>query len=135
MSWDQPPAARPVRVAIHLRTRIEGAHDGGWVYVYTAVRNPKGDSYLTTYWPPSIGDLFTVNGLQLAGTEGLTPMPPGALRVVDREWVHSSYGSADWPYTDNEPQIGPLLTVMVEVADTGLYPEEIVVSDEEDLDV
>lgn len=78
--------------------------------------------YLVTPYPPAVGD--TISLTDEVGDRS------GSYRVVDRSWIHSGYGSANWPLGAKWPQVGPILTVIV-VPFVGPFRDEADLPDEE----
>ena len=68
---------------------------------------PRGDNNLRTAHSPLVGDLVHL--------WGDTEETRGTFRVVERSWLHSSYGSKNWPF-GAEALVPPILTVIVEPA-------------------
>ena len=92
------------------------AGDGTWRYV-SVVQS----TYVSTAFPPlqhvpAVGDLVSLYDQSNEEARGI-------FRVLERMWMYSSYGSADWPYGQREPSTGPLVDVIVEPAD-GPYRDE-----------
>jgi hypothetical protein len=94
---------------------------GLWRYDHISLAGPHGDTFLHTPHPPHVGDLI---GLYDPFTK-----KGGVHRVVERSWTHSSWGSADWPYGEPRPHVGPLLDVIVEDAE-GPFRDEAPQDDE-----
>jgi hypothetical protein len=89
--------------------------DGKFTYAALTLNSSRGDSYLVTAYPPLVGDLISLyDPYAKLG---------GVFRVVDRMWMHSSFGSIDWPYGQDRPSTGPLLDIIV-VAAEGMYVDE-----------
>ncbi len=86
------------------------------------VSGPQGDSTLHTEYPPLVGDL-----IHLYDKQG----HQGQFRVIERAWMHSSWGSFNWPYGEPRSKVGPTLDLIVEPAD-GLFVNEAPTPDEED---
>ncbi|WP_435244935.1 hypothetical protein [Streptomyces tendae] len=76
-----------------------------------------------TPYPPAVGDLIYL--WDTGKREG------GTYEVLARQWLHSSYGSTDWPAGEQRPLEGPLLDVVVQPA-VGVFRDEAPVSDGED---
>lgn len=100
-----------VRCSLKERVPVQG----GFRYDHVSVRGHALDGYLYTEHPPAIGDLIALTG---------APSGVGVFHVVDREWLHSSFGSTNWPYGQPEPVVGPILTVIVERAE-GMFRDEV----------
>lgn len=102
------------------------AGDGKWHFegLMFAVWGTVG-SRIPMEYPPSVGDQII-----------LDPYPSSAgdqvcFRVVDRQWMHSSYGSGGWRYGEPMPHEGPWLDCIIEAA-PGLYQDEAPLPPEEE---
>lgn len=74
-----------------------------------------GHSRLLTPLVPRIGDaILLYDTLHKVG---------GRFVVIDVEWLHASWGSADFPYDAEIPNVGPLVDVIVEPS-PGRYEDE-----------
>lgn len=93
------------------------AGDGTWRYEHPDIRHPDGSGSIPMEYPPAAGDL-----IHLWDSKGPGELS-GTFRVLERDWMHSSYGSADFPYGEREPRTGPRLEILCEPAD-GLYRDE-----------
>lgn len=91
----------------------------GWRYESVVMNTPT--SYLVTENPPAIGDLIFLSG---KGQDDIQ----GYFEVVGRSWLHSSWGSVNWPYGKPESQVGPMLDLIVEPS-PGLFVDEVVSDD------
>jgi len=99
------------------------AGDGRWRYEPVDIAHPDGSGFIPVEHPPAVGDLINLYDRSRAARK-LPPLEGGPVfRVLARLWVHSSWGSADWPYGEREPRSGPLLDIIVEPAD-GPYRDE-----------
>ncbi|MFE2164903.1 hypothetical protein ACFXB3_07485 [Streptomyces sp. NPDC059447] len=108
----QIPISAPLpRVSFYERTAIQG----GYRYRKISINNRHGDTHLHTLHPPVVGDL-----IQLWDA---TERRGGMYQVVARQWLHSSYGSMDWPHGESSPNVGPLLDIVVEAAE-GAFRDE-----------
>lgn len=105
------------RCQFYVRTPVEG----GFRYDMISIDGPNGAGRMVTAYPPAVGDLISLwDALKRQG---------GTYRVLERAWMHSSYGSTDWPYAERTSKEGPLLDVIVEAAE-GPFVDEV--SDDED---
>lgn len=102
----------PPRCSFYERTPVEG----GYRYDKISLTNPRGDTYLETDQPPLVGDLIFLSD---AVSERR-----GQYQVVERSWLHSSWGSTDWPYGEPASTTGPLLDIVVEAA-MGPFADEV----------
>jgi hypothetical protein len=103
------------------------AGDGKWRYQPVDIASPGGGAFVPMTWPPVVGDLISLWDRGKYQPEG------GPLfRVVDRGWMHASWGSADWPYGESEPRTGPLVDIIVEPASQGVYRDETPICAEAD---
>lgn len=102
----------PPRCSFYERTPVEG----GYHYEKISLRNPRGDTYLETDHPPLVGDLIFLSDA--------TSDRRGQYRVIERSWLHSSWGSTDWPYVESVSTTGPLLDIVVERAE-GPFVNEV----------
>lgn len=74
------------------------------------------DGRIPTPHPPLPGDLISLwDSLEKKG---------GMFRVIERSWHHASYGSVNWPYTENLPVEGPGMDIIVEPAE-GVFRNEV----------
>jgi hypothetical protein len=94
------------------------AGDGKWRYQSVIVAGYDSSAFAPMRYPPAPGDLISLWDQFRGRLEG-----GPVFQVVARMWMHSSYGSADWPYGKPEPQSGPLLDIIVEPAE-GAYRDE-----------
>jgi hypothetical protein len=101
-----------VRCNFYRRTP---ADVGLWRYDHINHSDHTGDGYLTTPHPPLVGDLI--------GLYDPTTKKGGVYRIVERSWTHSSWGSANWPYGEPRPKVGPLLDLIVETAQGPFHDE------------
>jgi hypothetical protein len=114
------PQLKSPRCAFYERTAVEGG------YRYTSIHvqgPPGGGGYLHTDHPPVPGDLIHL-------WDSLTDQG-GPYQVVARHWLHSSYGSPDWPYDLAASTEGPLVYIVVEPAE-GVFRNEIPREEEEE---
>ena len=109
----------PPRCSFYERTPVEG----GYRYEKISLMNPRGDTSLETDHPPLVGDLIFLSDA--------TSERRGQYRVIERSWLHSSWGSTDWPYGEAASTTGPLLDVIVEAAE-GPFVDEVPSVDEEE---
>lgn len=101
------------RVSFYLRTAV----DGGYKYQQSDIRTAGWSSNAyTLVHPPLVGDLVWLNDL-------------GNARVIERSWTFASYGSGVWPYGENYPNYGEMLTLICEPAD-GPFRDEAEEDDE-----
>lgn len=101
-------------VRCHFQVRAR-AGDGQFHYEAISLYNPRGDGYLHTPHPPAVGD--HIHLWDVATKRG------GNHRVIARAWLHSSYGSTNWPHGRDAPIVGPILDLIVEAADGPLSSE------------
>jgi hypothetical protein len=95
----------PVNCSFYIRTPVEGEQ---FKYEPVNISSPAGNGGMTTPYPPAAGDLIQLwDSIKETG---------GVYRVLVRRWMHSSYGSANWPYGKNASTVGPHLEVIVEAA-------------------
>lgn len=109
---------RSVRCSFYERVSVAG---GGWHYDRIALRGPNGGDYLVTPWPPVVGDCLFLSDDQRSGL----------FQVIERQWMHPSWGSTNWPYDKPEPLVGPMLDCIVEPHD-GLFVDEVVRPEDEE---
>lgn len=93
------------------------AGDGRWWYQRMMIANPGGGSIPME--PPLIGDLISLWGDMRTQPEG-----GPVFRVIDRCWMHASWGSGTWPYGAAEPSEGPLMDIILEPAGGRPYVDE-----------
>lgn len=105
--------AMDVRCVFRLRVKVADAPT--YRYDHLDIRTPEHNGDISLIHPPLIGDLIY--------------LPGGMFRVVDRCWMHASYGSTYWPYMSPHATVGPRLEVVVEQAE-GLYVHEAESSEE-----
>lgn len=109
------PWATAPQCSFYVRTQV--TNEPTYRYDHIEISSPESDGKLRTPWPPSVGDTIQLyDSLRRIG---------GVYRVIERSWLHSSYGSANWPYvrTQAGPAVGPLLDIVVEPS-TGLFVNE-----------
>lgn len=92
--------------SLHFYRRT-GDEETGYVYDAITTKQPAG-AQMRTHWLPLVGDL-----IGLWGVEGGHSM----YRVLERAWHHPQWGSANWPYGKDKPVAGPMVHVIVEVAE------------------
>lgn len=100
------------------------AADG--TYTYDAVNTDNcsyGGQGFETLHPPVVGDLISFYDKRTKTSVG--------LRVIERSWSHTEYGSMDWPVIEPHPVSGPLLTLICE-ADQGPFRNEAPTTEGED---
>lgn len=109
------------RCRFYVRTQVTDAP----TYRYDSVWLPDTwtrDGCLVTPNPPAVGDL-----IQLWGDD---EAHRGFFEVVARAWLHPAYGSANWPYGQPDPAVGPELIATVVPAD-GPFRDEAEDDEEE----
>lgn len=95
-------------------------------YTYDAVNTDScsyGGRGFETLHPPAVGDLLSFYDKRTETSVG--------LRVIERSWSHTGYGSANWPVIEPHPISGPLLTLICE-ADQGPFRDEASTAEGED---
>ena len=108
---DEPVHAAP-RCKFHERIKVEG----GYRYELINIEGPHGFGRFVTAHPPAVGDLI--------GLWDAYAQRGGTFRVIERMWLHSGYGSTDWPHGSSMSKEGPLLDIVVEAAE-GLFVDEV----------
>lgn len=79
----------------------------GFTYEPFTIDAPGGGAY--GYWldlPPTVGDLIFLFDSNHDGMRG-------EFVVVRRRWMHSQYGSMNWPYTSSDKTAPASLDVLV----------------------
>jgi hypothetical protein len=107
-----PHAARCIFYA-----RTPSPEPGKYRYARVYLDGWYGDGMLYTRTPPAVGDLIQLWDRSEDG-------PRGLFRVLERDWNHAMYGSSGWRRGQPAPTHGPLLTITVEEAATGLFRDE-----------
>lgn len=87
--------------------------EGGFRYDSVNLQTPVMNSALRTPHPPVVGDQIFLYDKADDGHKG-------EFRVLGRSWTHPTFGSANWPYREEEPVEPPLLYLLVEPVD-GLF--------------
>lgn len=95
---------QPVECCFYVRTRSE---DGKFHYDLLSIKGYAGGGRLVTFHPPEVGDLIPLR-------DEWDRIPGGTFKVLSRRWLHSSYGSPNWPLGSPSPHQGPLLDLVVE---------------------
>jgi hypothetical protein len=118
------PEPHPVLlVSCRFYERIAVGPDQFRYQAFTISGSPSRDGRLLTAHAPAVGDVISLyDDLRKAG---------GAYLVTDRAWLHSSLGSANWPYLEPLPVEGPGLDIIVEVMTGESAPFRGQVTDEE----
>lgn len=98
------------RVMFYLRTDAED-QPGKYDYDYVDVR-VHSSRRMQDVWPnpPLVGDLVYLNAV-------------GSVRIIERDWTRSTYGSPDWPLGQLDPTSGPMLQLVC-VKDEGPFRDE-----------
>ncbi|WP_019059995.1 hypothetical protein [Streptomyces prunicolor] len=109
------------RCSFYERTPVEG----GYRYEKISIKSPRGDTHMVTGHPPLVGDLIYLR--DMVKERG------GQFRVIDRSWLHSSWGSTSWPYDQPASSVGPLLDIVVEATE-GPFVNEVPGVEEESSD-
>ncbi|WP_280410560.1 hypothetical protein [Nocardia asiatica] len=107
-----PHAARCIFYA-----RTSSPEPGKYRFARVYLNGRSGDGMLHTRTPPAVGDLIQLWDRSEDG-------PRGLFRVLERDWNHAMYGSSDWRHGRLAPTRGPLLTITVEEATSGLFRDE-----------
>lgn len=110
-------ASRP-RCSFYVRY----PEDEGWRYEAVFMSTPT--NYLVTDHPPSVGDHIHLRGQ--------TEETKGQFVVVARSWLHSAWGSTNWPYGEDESTVGPMLDIIVEPS-KGVFVNEVIRDEDEPL--
>jgi hypothetical protein len=111
---------KPVECSFYIRTPAEG---GQFYYDHVDVSSPHHDGRMHTPYPPQVGDLINLwDSIKKQG---------GQFEVIARQWLHSSYGSTNWPLLEPQPTVGPLLGLIVEPAE-GAFRDQVVRPDDEE---
>lgn len=97
--------------------------EGGFFYDQIHISSGRGDTHLLTAHPPIPGDLISL-------TDQITK-EYGLYRVLFRDWLHSSWGSMNFPYDAFRPNNPPYLQIIVEEA-TGLFIDQVLRPEDED---
>lgn len=93
---------KPVVCSFFIRTP---ADNGQFHYDRINIGSPHGDGKLHTAHPPQVGDVILLRDT--------VKQQGGKYEVLARQWMHSSYGSTNWPVLEQQPTVGPLLEVVV----------------------
>lgn len=111
---DEHPKCQCVTLAFYEKIPVstEGGQPAiGTRYRYEQLDTGKYHNSLMTMWsfhPPQVGDLVELG--------------PG-YRVIGRSWMYSQHGSANWPWNEPMPIVGPQITLLVERED-GPFADE-----------
>ncbi|MEU3399455.1 hypothetical protein [Streptomyces filamentosus] len=117
VSWDAAP-----RCSFHVRTEV---HADPPAYRYSQVHVPSGAGdigVLRMPTPPVVGDLIWL--VDESGEH------TGTHRILERSWMPSLPGSADWPTGSAHPRVGPVLVLIIEPA-RGPFRDEVDLEKEE----
>ena len=79
--------------------------DGFFIHERININTPMGIGSMRTSNPPEIGDCISLY-------DSFTKRG-GVFKVIARQWMHSSYGSANWPVTETESKMPPSLSIVV----------------------
>lgn len=93
---------------------------------YAAVNTDSctyGGKAFETLHPPAVGDLLSFYDKRTETSVG--------LRVIERSWAHTGYGSVNWPVIEPHPISGPILTLICEAADGPFRDEAPTAEDKE----
>jgi len=111
---------KPVVCSFYIRTP---AGDSQFQYESVNIGSPHGDGKMHTPYPPAVGDLIHLRDtIKQSG---------GTYEVIIRQWLHSSYGSTNWPVLEQQPTVGPLLELLVEPAE-GVFRDQAPRPDDEE---
>jgi len=94
-----------------------------WRYTKIHINGPRGDGRLRTRTPPAIDDRIHL--------WDDTTKSGGMFAVRERAWLHSSFGSSNWPMTEPQSRMPPSLDVIV-VKTNGLFVSEAIEPEHED---
>jgi len=119
MTEANPARDMRVRCTFYAKTPAPG---GGYYYRNISLRGWE-DGPLITFHPPAIGDLIWL-------TDADRTAASGTWRVTGRDWLLNDYGSMNWPYGEQHPVKGPMLTIIVEPAE-GLFVDQVIEPDED----
>ena len=111
---------RPVVCSFYIRTPAE---EGQFHYDHVNISSPHHDGKLHTPHPPQVGDLIHL--WDFVKKQG------GTYEVLSRQWLHSSYGSMNWPVLEQQPTVGPLLELIVEAAE-GVFRDQAPLPEDEE---
>lgn len=110
---------KEVRCTFYLRKPLGGGYE--YLLLHFPAYGNIGD--FVTENPPLVGDL-----VPLRDTDGRFD---GTVRVLDRQWGHNQYGSANWPITEPRPVQPDMLSIVVEEAE-GIFRDEVARKEEEE---
>lgn len=102
-----------VRCHFYVRTQVNLG--SGYRYHSIAVREPAGAGPVLLAEALAMGDLVS---LRDENTQVV-----GSYRVIERSWLHASYGSYDWPYNAPMATTPPMLDLIVVEAE-GVFRNE-----------
>ncbi len=108
--------------AFYLRTLVSEAPT--WRYTMIHLNGPRGDGKLRTKTPPAVNDLIHLWD-ELTNTGG-------TYVVRKRYWLHSSFGSWNWPVLEQRATTPPMLDVIVDMAESIFADEAIEQGDKDD---
>jgi hypothetical protein len=112
--------APPVVCSFYIRTP---AQNGQFYYDHVNVSSPHGDGKLHTPDTPQVGDVIHL--WDFVKKKG------GMYEVIARQWLHSSYGSTNWPVLEQQPIVGTALELVVVPAE-GILRNQVLRPEDED---
>lgn len=115
-------APLPVTCSFYIRTPAE---NGQFYYDPVNVGSPHADGNLHTPNVPQVGDLLHL--WDRSKKQG------GKYEVIARQWLHSSYGSTNWPVLEPQPTVGTALELVVVPAED-IFRNQVLRPEEEDDD-
>src|SRR5258708_1407755 len=108
---------RDLRVRCNFYSKTPAPDGAGFIYRSITLRTWGGDGDLSTFHPPAVGDLIWLNDTSRTDASA-------TWRVTGRDWLHNDYGSTNWPFTEQHPVTGPMVTIIVEPAE-GLFVDQV----------
>jgi len=100
--------SKEIRGLVDCKFIVQVANGRKFTYEPIDIKGPLHNGALRTATPPLVGDFI--------GLTDRNKKHSGVFKVLARQWMHSSYGSYNWPMTEVESNMPPVLEIVVQKA-------------------